>query len=111
MVKRRKPLLFIKHGKRRVDFALKYKNWTVEDWVHWKDVCVKKIRQAFIGQGIVKCGGGFLMIWEYMDWNGVRILVEMEGWMDAEQYVSILEDKLLPSMENSAFSKKSIIFQ
>ena len=36
--------------------------------------------------------------------------VEMEGWMDTEQYLSILEDKLLPSMENSGLSKKSIIF-
>ena len=71
----------------------------------------EKIRQAFIGQGIVKCGGGFLMIWECVGWNGVGILVEMEGWMDAEQYVSILEDKPLSSMENSALSKESIIFQ
>ena len=31
--------------------------------------------------------------------------------MDAEQYVSILEDKLLPRMENSGLFKKSIIFQ
>ena len=43
--------------------------------------------------------------------DGVGILVDMEGWMDAEQYVSILEDKLLSSMENSALSKESIIFQ
>ena len=43
--------------------------------------------------------------------DGVGILVEMEGWMDAEQYVSILEDKQLSSMENSALSKKSNIFQ
>ena len=71
----------------------------------------EKIRQVFIGQGIVKCGGGFLMIWGCVGWNGVGILVEMEGWMDAEQYVSILEDKPLPSMENSGVSKKSIIFQ
>ena len=51
------------------------------------------------------------MVWECMGWNGVEILVETEGWMDAEQYVFILEDKLLPSMENFAFSKESIIFQ
>ena len=51
------------------------------------------------------------MIWGCMGLNGVGILVEMEGWMDAEQYVSILEDKLLPRMENSALSKESIIFQ
>ena len=70
----------------------------------------EKSRQAFI-EGIVKFGGGFLMVWECMGQNGVRIFVEMEGWMDAEQCVSILEDKLLPSMENSGVSKKSIIFQ
>ena len=46
-----------------------------------------------------------------MGWNGVGILVGMKGWMDAKQYVSILEDKLLPSMENAALSKESIIFQ
>ena len=50
------------------------------------------------------------MVWECMGQNGVGIFVEMEGWMDAEQYLSILEDKLLPSMENSELSKKSIIF-
>ena len=52
------------------------------------------------------------MVWECMGQNGVGIFVEMEGWMDAgSTYVSILEDKLLPSMENSGLSKKSIIFQ
>ena len=51
------------------------------------------------------------MVWECMGQNGVGMSVEMEGWMDAEQYLSILEDKLLPSMENSGLSKKSIIFQ
>ena len=51
------------------------------------------------------------MVWECMGQNGVGIFVEIEGWMDAEQYVSILEDKLLPRMENSGLSKKSIIFQ
>ena len=67
----------------------------------------EKNQASFYRTRIVKCGGGFLMIWGCMGWNGVGILVEM----DAEQYVSILEDKLLPSMENSGLSKKSIIFQ
>ena len=51
------------------------------------------------------------MIWGCMGQNGAGIFVEMEGCMDAEQYVSILEDKLLPSIENSGLSKNSIIFQ
>ena len=72
---------------------------------------MKKSRQAFIEQEIVKFGGGFFMVWGCMGQNGVGIFVEMEGCMDAEQYVSIIENKLLPSMENSGLSKKSIIFQ
>ena len=69
---------------------------------------MKKSRQAFIEPGIVKFGGGFGNAWG-LEWSGN--IVEMEGWMDAEQYVSILEDKQLSSMENSGLSKKSIIFQ
>jgi transposase len=30
--KRKKPLLSAKHRKARLDFAKKYRNWTVEDW-------------------------------------------------------------------------------
>ena len=62
-------------------------------------------------QGTVKFGGGSLMVWGCMGWNGVGILAEVEGRMDAEQYVSILEDNLLSSMENSGIPKESIIFQ
>ena len=72
---------------------------------------MKKSRQAFIKQEIVKFGEGFRMVSGCMGQNGVGIFVEMEGCMDAEQYLSILEDKLLPSMENSGLSKKRIIFQ
>ena len=31
VVKKKKPLLSVKHRKRRLDFALKYKDWTMED--------------------------------------------------------------------------------
>src|SRR3979490_2058939 len=33
-----------------------------------------------------------------MGWNGVGKLTEIEGRMDAEQYVEILDDHLLPSI-------------
>ena len=51
------------------------------------------------------------MVWGCMGWNGVGILAEVEGRMDAEQYVSILEDNLLPTIENSGIPAESIIFQ
>ena len=62
-------------------------------------------------QGTAKFEEGSLMVLECMGWNGVGILAEVEGRMDSEQYVSILEDNLLPSMENSGIPEESIIFQ
>jgi len=46
-----------------------------------------------------------------MGWNGVGQLAEVEGRMDADQNVSILEDYLLPSMENFGISTQELIFE
>jgi len=62
-------------------------------------------------KGMFKFGGGNLMVWGCMGWNGVGILAEVEGRMDAEQYVTILNDHLLPSMEESGIADEDIIFQ
>lgn len=51
------------------------------------------------------------MVWGCMGWNGVGQLAEVEGRMDADQYVSILEDYLLPSMEDFGISTQELIFQ
>ena len=42
-------------------------------------------------QDTVKFGGDSLMVWDYIWWNGVWILSEVEGKMDVKQYVAILE--------------------
>ena len=51
------------------------------------------------------------MVWGYIWWNGMWILSEVEGRMDAEQYVAILEQGLLQSMKESGISENDIIFQ
>ena len=38
------------------------------------------------------------MVWGCIGWNGVGRLVEVEGKTDANQYISILADGLLPSI-------------
>ena len=42
-------------------------------------------------QGTIKFERGSLMVWDYIGWNGVGILSEVEGRIDADQYVAILE--------------------
>lgn len=129
VVKKKKPLLSAGHKKKRLAFALKYQHWTVEDWkrVIWSDETKinrigsdgqeyvwKKKGEGLISRevkGTVKFGGGSLMVWGCIGWNGVGVLNEVEGRMDAEQYVAILEEGLLQSMEESGIPEDDIIFQ
>jgi transposase len=129
VVKKKKPLLSATHRKRRLAFALKHQHWTVEDWkrVIWSDETkINRIGsdgQEYVwkkkGEGLtsrevkgtVKFGGGSLMVWGCIGWNGVGVLSEVEGRMDAEQYVAILEAGLLQSMEESGIPEDEIIFQ
>ena len=117
------------HRKKRLAFAQKYQNWTVEDWkrVIWSDETKinrygsdekqwvwKQAGQGLIDrevQGTVKFGGGNIMVWGCMGWEGVGRLAEVEGRMDATQYVDILENNLLPSMEELEISAEEFIFQ
>ena len=129
MTKKKKPLLTTRHCKARLNFALKYQNWTVEDWkrVFWSDETKinrlgsdgkqwvwKPIGAGLIErevQGTVKFDGGNIMVWGCMSWEGVGNLAEIEGRMDANQYVKILGDHLLSSMEESEISLEDLIFQ
>ena len=127
--KKKKPLLSARHRKARLSFAQKYKEWTVEDWkrVVWSDETKvnrfgsdgkewvwKKVGEGLIErevQGTVKFGGGNIMVWGCMGWNGVGQLAEVEGRMDADQYVSILKDHMLPSLKESGIPMEEVIFQ
>src|SRR5229473_1045625 len=129
VTKKKKPLLSAMHRKKCLAFALKYTEWTVEDWkrVIWSDETKinrigsdgkqwvwKQVGEGLISrevQGTVKIGGGKIMVWGCMGWEGVGQLVEVEGRMDGDQYVAILEDHLVPSIEESGIFEEEAIFQ
>ena len=46
-----------------------------------------------------------------MGWEGVGKLAEVEGRMNANQYVDILKDNLLSSLEESGVPLEDVIFQ
>ena len=50
------------------------------------------------------------MVWGCIGWNDVGVLSEVEGMMNAEQYVAILEGGLLQSMEDSGIPADEVIF-
>ena len=51
------------------------------------------------------------MDWGCMGWNGVGVLSEVEGLMDAEQYVEILEGGVEESTENLDLDWETFYFQ
>ena len=126
VVKKKKPLLSVAHGKRRLAFA------SIGLWrtgrglfgqMRLKSIGLGQMgRSTYVWkrkgerltsrevQGTVKFGGS-LMVWGCIWWNGVGVLSEVEGRMDAEQYVTTLEGALLQSMKDSGIPADDVIFQ
>ena len=129
VVKAKRPLLKAQHRKARLSFALKYQHWTVDDWkrVLWTyetkinrigsdghQYVWKKAGEPLsdrITQPTVKHGGGNIMVWGCMGWNGVGRLAEIEGRMDSAQYVEILDQNLSQSIEDLEIPAGEAIIQ
>jgi transposase len=129
VVKRKRPLLKPHHRRARLDFAQSHQEWTLEDWkrVIWSDETKinrlgsdgrkwvwKEVGEALsdrLVQGTVKFGGGNVMMWGCMSWDGVGYATRIEGKMDAELYVSILEDELQETLRYYDKTTTDVIFQ
>src|SRR4030095_9616517 len=59
----------------------------------------------------VKHGGGSIMVWGCMTWQGVGNLVRIDNGLDAQLYKDILHDDFLGSLEWYGLDKGDIIFQ
>jgi len=129
VVKRKRPFLSKRHRRERLDFALAHQDWTVEDWksVVWSDEtkinCLgsdgrkwvwKKAGEGLsdrLVQGTLKFGGGSLMVWGCMMWDGVGFACKIDGKMDGDLYVKILDEDLRASVEFYDKSLDDLIFQ
>jgi len=129
VVKRKRPLLTKKHMKERLDFAIAHKDWTVEDWkrVVWSDETKinrlgsdgrkwvwKKAGEGLserLVKGTKKFGGGSLMMWGCMTWEGAGYGCKIDGRMDGDLYVKILEDELQASLDYFGKTPGEVIFQ
>ena len=129
ITKPKAPLLTSAHIKARLDFALQYQDWTIEDWkyVIWSDETKinrlgsdgrtwawKKPGEPLssrLVRPVKKFGGGSLMMWGCMCWEGVGFATKIEGRMDGPLYVQILRDELMQTLEYYGKEVDEVIFQ
>jgi len=129
VVKKKKPFLTKKHRKARLDFALTHQDWTVEDWkkVVWSDETKinrlgsdgrkwvwKKGGEGLsdrLVQGTQKFGGGSVMVWGCMLWDGPGYACRIDGRMDGDLYIKILEEDLQESLAYHDKEPGDVIFQ
>src|SRR6266850_2309912 len=108
VVKKKKPLLTTRHKRERLDFAVMHKDWTVEDWkrVIWSDETKinrlgsdgrkwawKKAGEGLsdrLVSGTVKFGGGSVMVWGCMTWEGPGLVCKIDGRMDGDLYLTTM---------------------
>jgi len=127
--KRKRPRLLKHHRQARLDFALTHKDWTVDDWkrVVWSDETKinrlgsdgKKWVWKKKGEGLsdrlvqdtVKFGGGSLMMWGCMLWEGPGFACKIDGKMDGDLYVKIMQDELQDSLAYYHKLASQVIFQ
>ena len=129
VVKTKHPLLSAKHCKARLDYAIAHKDWTVEDWkrVVWSDETKvnhlgsdgckwvwkrpgERLSDRLV-EVTVKFGEGSVMIWGCMTWEGVGYAAKIDGRMNSDLYLQILENDLLNTLEYHGLNPPDIIFQ
>ncbi|CAI7765634.1 unnamed protein product [Closterium sp. NIES-54] len=124
-----KPRLSAKNVKDRRQWAKDHQHWTIDDWkrVVWSDetkICWFSSdgrSWAWIREDChmephhvkqtVKHGGGSIMIWGCMTYNGGGFMCKIEGRMNGELYRSILQDELQQTIEHYELDPETIVFQ
>lgn len=111
----KKPLLRPPNVRKRLLFAQKHKDWSIDKWksVLWTDeskfelfgskrrqIVRRRKGERFKKQCIaptVKHGGGSVTVWGCFSYDGVGELVKIEGIMRKEHYHNILQRSAIPS--------------
>jgi len=127
--KKKKPALSPKNRKMRLEFAKQHQQWTVEDWkrvvfsdetkinrfnsdgMNWcwfRDT--KNLESRTVSQ-IQKFGGGSVLVWSCFSCEGIGFLCKIDGIMDSNLFLQILQGELKDSIKYFKFREEECIFQ
>lgn len=127
--KSRRPALTPQQKRARKRFAIKYREWTLEDWkrVVFSDeskfnrICSDGMQyfwddspESLSGRkvaGTVKFGGGSVKVWSCFSWEGPGYIVMIDDTMDAELYKKILQEDLQASLNDWGMRPGKFVFQ
>jgi transposase len=111
-VKKKKPMLSEKQRKARLEWARAHAKWTSDDWKHviWSDEAPFMIVNSDVKEYVwekpsqiisessvkptKKFGGGKVMMWGCITWEGVGFSCKIDETLDAELYAEILRGEL-----------------
>ena len=77
-------------------------------WV-WDDVPGRITTRSV--HGTVKFGGGNVMVWACMSWNGPGYIAKVDDTMDSTLYIQILQEDLQMSVKEWGLAKDEFVVQ
>ena len=113
----RKPFISVKNRQDRLKWCRRHQEWTDEQWkkVIWSDESRFTLFQSDGRTHVwrlpkekydvncivptVKHGGGGVMVWGCFTWDSLGPLVRVEGIINSQRYIDILNAHLIPFME------------
>ena len=99
-------------GRKEVIFSHETKNNKLSsDWRKWAHKLTGEGLMSRLVHDTLKFGGGLLMVWGRTSWNGTGSACKIDGRMDGDLCIKVLEEELMPSIGYLHKTTSQALFQ
>jgi transposase len=125
----RKPFISKANAFKRLKWCSAHRGWSVKDWKRviwsnesrielWQGSRDRHVRRTKLERFHPDCvaptmkhGGGSLMMWACFRWNKLGPIIVVDGTMDSQKYIDMLENQLYPFWKKTKRCIPSLWFQ